>query len=111
MPGTGRSVKDNPRDGLGVEVASTEACLAAAGLDEALAVPVERGRFALAGDRTDDVVGDHFGLAFGEHSRLGERLSHLERDPGHIADGIHPGESGLQRVAVDRNPAGLIHQT
>src|SRR3972149_7429602 len=93
------------RGGFGVEVAGTEPGLPGAGLDETLAVPVEGDRFALAGDGVNDVVGDDLGLAFGEHPGLGERLSHLEGDPGDVADGMYRGEAGLQGVAVDGNPS------
>ncbi len=63
---------------LGVEVAAAEAGLAAADLDEALAVAVEAlaaGRARRSTER--DVLGDDLGLAVREHAGLRQRLAEL----------------------------------
>ncbi len=65
------------RQWLRVEVARAQASLAVAGLDETLALPVERGGLALPRDGTGDVLCDDLGLAMGETPAFGSGLPSL----------------------------------
>lgn len=111
MPATGRLEESDLGRRLGIEIATTEACSAAAGLNEALSVAVEPCGIELTCDVQDDVLCDGLGLTFGEHASHRKRLAGLEGDSGDVANGIHTSEPCVEGVAVDGDPARVVDET
>src|SRR3989304_7149342 len=88
MPTAPDLVELHLRHGLCVKVAPAETGSPTSGLDEALTVAAEGRWPAFPRDRADDVPCHDLGLAVGEHTGLGQGLPELERDSGHISDGV-----------------------